>query len=123
MASLRSAGVTLSRNVISYDTNGSWYTSGLRIGTRAVTTLGMGAAEMQEIAAVIASVLRATAPTKTASAKPSLANYTLDEGARSQAEGRARDLLQRFPLYPEMSCRTPRSATSWVRLDRPVRCT
>ena len=101
-AALRSAGVTLNRNVIPYDTNGSWYTSGLRIGTPAVTTLGMGAAEMQEVGAIIASVLRATAPTKTASGKPSLANYTLEEGARSQAEARARDLLGRFPLYPEI---------------------
>jgi glycine hydroxymethyltransferase len=97
---LRSSGVTLNRNVIPYDTNGSWYTSGLRLGTPAVTTLGMGTGEMREIAAVIASVLRATAPAKTASGKHSLANYTLEEGARSQAEGRARDLLGRFPLYP-----------------------
>src|SRR5206468_12290 len=99
---LRSAGVTLNRNVIPYDTNGSWYTSGLRIGTPAVTTLGMGAAEMRELGGLIASVLRATAPTKTASGKPSLANYTLEEGARSPAEARARDLLGRFPLYPEI---------------------
>jgi len=99
---LRSAGVTLNRNVIPYDTNGSWYTSGLRLGTPAVTTLGMGPAEMQEIAAIIASVLRATAPTKTASGKTSLANYTLEEGARAQADGRARDLLGRFPLYPQI---------------------
>jgi glycine hydroxymethyltransferase len=99
---LRAAGVTLNRNVIPYDTNGSWYTSGLRLGTPAVTTLGMGTAEMQEIAAVIASVLRSTAPTQTASGKPSLANYALDEGVRTQAEGRARDLLGRFPLYPEI---------------------
>jgi len=66
------------------------------------TTLGMGAAEMPEVAAIVAAVLRATAPTKTASGKPSLANYTLDEAVRSQAEGRARDLLGRFPLYPEI---------------------
>src|SRR5438874_8038937 len=41
---LRSAGVTLNRNVIPYDTNGSWYTSGLRIGTPAVTPPGLGPA-------------------------------------------------------------------------------
>jgi len=99
---LRSAGVTLNRNVIPYDTNGSWYTSGLRLGTPAVTTLGMGAAEMREIAPSIANVLRATAPTKTPSGKPSLANYTLDESVRAQAEARARGLLGRFPLYPEI---------------------
>ena len=62
----------------------------------------IGTAEMQEIAAIIATVLRASAPTKTASGKPSLANYTLDEAARSEAEARARDLLGRFPLYPEI---------------------
>ncbi len=62
----------------------------------------MGTAEMQEIAGIIATVLRATSPMQTASGKPSLANYTLDENARSQAEARARDLLGRFPLYPEI---------------------
>jgi hypothetical protein len=49
---------------------------------------------------IIASVPRATAPTKTASGEPSLANFTVDEPA--QAEGRARDLLGRFQLYPEI---------------------
>jgi glycine hydroxymethyltransferase len=101
-AALRSAGVTLNRNVIPYDTNGSWYTSGLRVGTPAVTTLGMGAAEMEEIAAIIANVLRATAPTRTTSGKPSLANYTLEEAARAEAGARSRELLTRFPLYPQI---------------------
>jgi glycine hydroxymethyltransferase len=101
-AALRSAGVTLNRNVIPYDTNGSWYTSGLRIGTPAVTTLGMGVSEMREIAEIIAAVLRATAPAGTASGKPSLANYKLEETARANAESRARDLLSRFPLYPQI---------------------
>jgi glycine hydroxymethyltransferase len=70
--------------------------------TPAVSTPGMAAAEMQGIAAIIAGVRRATAPTKTASGKPSLANYTVEEGTRAQAEERARDLLGRFPLYPEI---------------------
>jgi glycine hydroxymethyltransferase len=44
-SALRSAGVTLNRNVIPNDPNGAWYTSGLRLGTPALTTLGMGTAE------------------------------------------------------------------------------
>ena len=44
---LREAGITLNRNGIPFDPNGSWYTSGLRLGTPAVTTPGMGADEMR----------------------------------------------------------------------------
>lgn len=101
-AALRSAGITLNRNVIPYDTHGSWYTSGLRIGTPAITTLGMGSEEMDEIASIIANVLQSTTPAKTASGKPSLANYTLEEDVRGRAQDRARDLLARFPLYPQI---------------------
>lgn len=101
-ASLRSAGLTLNRNVIPFDTNGSWYTSGLRLGTPAVTTLGMGVDEMREIAAITVSVLRATVPVTTAAGKPSLVNYTLGEATRVEAESRVRDLLGRFPLYPQI---------------------
>jgi len=101
-AALRSAGLTLNRNVIPYDTHGSWYTSGLRLGTPAVTTLGMGPTEMQEIAAIITNVLHATSPAPTTAGKPSLANYTLQESARAEAESRVRDLLTRYPLYPQI---------------------
>src|SRR5829696_7109368 len=53
-AALRTVGITLNRNVLPTETNGPWYTSGLRLGTPAVTTLGMGADEMVEIAEVLA---------------------------------------------------------------------
>ncbi len=43
-------GITLNRNSIPFDPNGPWFTSGLRLGTAAVTTLGMGVEEMKEIA-------------------------------------------------------------------------
>lgn len=101
-AALRSAGITLNRNVIPYDTNGSWYTSGLRIGTPAITTLGMGGEEMDEIASIIAMVLQSTTAAKTASGKPSLANYELKDDVRGQAQERVGDLLARFPLYPQI---------------------
>jgi glycine hydroxymethyltransferase len=92
---LREAGITLNRNVIPFDPNGSWYTSGLRLGTPAVTTLGMGADEMREVAAVVHAVLDATQPVPDSKAK-----YELDAGVRDQAKARAGDLLDRFPLYP-----------------------
>jgi len=99
-AALRSAHVTVNRNVVPYDSNGSWYTSGLRLGTPAVTTLDMGPPEMREIAAIIGSVLRATTPRTTATGTASLANFHLDERVREAATARASDLLGRFPLYP-----------------------
>ena len=105
-SALRAAGVTLNRNVIPNDPNGSWYTSGLRLGTPAMTTLGMGAAEMREIAAIVHSVLAATRAATIAkganAGQPSKANYELDEKARESAAERAADLLKRFPLYPEL---------------------
>src|SRR6266542_2113398 len=61
-SALRSAGITANRNVIPYDPNGSWYTSGIRVGTPAATTLGMGGDEMREIGAVVHGVLSATEP-------------------------------------------------------------
>jgi len=105
-AALRSAGITLNRNVIPDETNGPWYTSGLRLGTPAVTTLGMGADEMREIADVIASVLSDTSPGLVASGpnqgKPSLVQFVLDDSTAGAARSRVADLLARHPLYPEI---------------------
>ena len=56
------------------DPNGAWYTSGVRLGTPALTTLGFGPDELDEVADVIVTALRATTPaTSTAKAK-----YDLD---------------------------------------------
>ena len=105
-ASLRSAGVTLNRNVIPNDPNGAWYTSGLRLGTPALTTLGMGPDEMKEIADLVHAVLAATKAetiTKGKSAgQTSPVRFSLDETVRDAAAKRAADLLARHPLYPEL---------------------
>ncbi len=105
-AALRSAGVTLNRNVIPFDPNGAWYTSGLRLGTPALTTLGMGADEMREVAEIVRSVLAATEAETIAkganAGKRSQASYRLDDGVRRDAAARAADLLRRHPLYPEL---------------------
>jgi glycine hydroxymethyltransferase len=105
-AALRAAGITLNRNVVPDETNGAWYTSGLRLGTPAVTTLGMGADEMREIADIVATVLRATSPgvieTGPNQGKPSLVRFRLDDPTADAARSRVADLLARHPLYPEI---------------------
>ncbi len=53
------AGITLNKNTIPNDPESPFVTSGLRIGTAAVTTAGMGEDEMVEIASLIARVLHA----------------------------------------------------------------
>jgi glycine hydroxymethyltransferase len=56
--SLDRAGVTVNKNAIPNDPEKPFVTSGLRLGTAAVTTAGMGEPEMAEIASLIATVLR-----------------------------------------------------------------
>jgi glycine hydroxymethyltransferase len=103
---LRECGVTLNRNALPFDPNGPWYTSGLRIGTPAVTTLKMGTQEMKEIASIIALVLNHTKPmilTKGANAgQPSKAKAVTENTAKQEAQKRVLALLEKFKLYPEL---------------------
>jgi glycine hydroxymethyltransferase len=105
-SALRDAGITLNRNALPFDTNGPWYTSGLRLGTPAVTTLGMGRDEMVEIARVIKKVLAATRPTVMQKGEqagaPSKARFRTEPSAAEAARSRVHDLLRSFPLYPEL---------------------
>lgn len=103
---LISCGVTLNRNALPFDSNGPWYTSGLRIGTPAVTTLGMGKQEMKEIAAIIKLVLSNTRPAKITKGPHagtlSKSKVVTDPAAKAEALDRVHDLLHRFLLYPEL---------------------
>lgn len=101
-SALRECGVTLNRNSLPQDPNGPWYTSGLRFGTPATTTLGMGRDEMKEIAAVVKLVLEATQPGTAANGARSPAKYELSADVREQARSRVNTLLSGFPLYPEL---------------------
>lgn len=104
---LRSCQITLNRNTIPGDPNGAWYTSGLRLGTPALTSLGMGVPEMKEIASIFKLVLsntKATIKTKgKQKGEPSKVKYNLDQSVIDQARARVSDLLGRFPLYPELN--------------------
>src|SRR5215472_15935634 len=95
-SALLDSGVVTNRNSVPRDPNGAWYTSGIRMGTPALTTLGLGTDEMDEIADIIVTALRATSP-ETATAK---AKYTLAEPVASACRQRCADLLARHPLYP-----------------------
>jgi glycine hydroxymethyltransferase len=95
-AALRQCGVTLNRNALPFDPQPPLITSGLRLGSAAVTTLGMGAPEMQEIAGVIGHVLKNLSPGATKR------QFVLPEKALEESVSRVRALLARFPLYPEI---------------------
>jgi glycine hydroxymethyltransferase len=99
---LRECRITLNRNSLPFDINGPWYTSGLRIGTPATTTLGMGPQEMREIASIIKHVLSNVTSAKLASGKQSRNKYILDEQIRIEAQQRVQSLLEKYPLYPEL---------------------
>lgn len=105
-SALRECGVTLNRNSLPYDANGPWYTSGLRIGTPAVTTLGMNEEEMKVIAAIIHMVVSNTKPVLIEegenAGKPSKARYTIENEVAINAKERVEALLERFPVYPRL---------------------
>src|SRR3984885_420488 len=61
-SALTEAGITVNRNMVPFDSNGAWYTSGVRLGTPALTTLGMKENEMDEVADLITKILRHTRP-------------------------------------------------------------
>ena len=103
---VRDAGITLNRNSLPFDANGPWYTSGLRIGTPALTTLGMGENEMAEIASVFRLLLSGSRPARITKGRNagtlSKARYRTDEAALGEGKSRVSDLLRRFPVYPEL---------------------
>jgi len=84
-AALSRAGITVNKNAIPFDQNPPMVASGIRIGTPAVTTRGMGEPEMDQIGELISRVLAAPDDKQVASA------------IRADVE----NLCRRFPLYPD----------------------
>jgi glycine hydroxymethyltransferase len=99
---LLEAGIVTNRNSIPADPNGAWYSSGIRIGTPALTTRGLGTAEMDEVADLIDRVLTVTEPGTTSKGAVSQAQHVLAPAVAAEIASRASDLLQGFPLYPQV---------------------
>jgi len=79
------AGITCNKNAIPNDPEKPFVTSGLRLGTAAVTTAGMQEAEMREISSLIAQVLRKVD----------------DDHIAEEVRGQAAELCSRFVPYPD----------------------
>jgi glycine hydroxymethyltransferase len=79
------AGITVNRNTIPFETRSPFVTSGIRLGSPAVTTRGMKEAEMRQIAGLIAEVL----------------GHLGDAKAEARVREQVLDLCNRFPLYPD----------------------
>ena len=99
-SALLDSGVVTNRNSVPNDPNGAWYTTGVRLGTPALTTRGLGEAEFDRVAELIVGVLKNTTPTPTAAGVPGKAKYTIADGVADRTRAEASELLGGFPLYP-----------------------
>ncbi|HET6793623.1 MAG TPA: serine hydroxymethyltransferase [Acidimicrobiales bacterium] len=84
---LDAAGITCNRNQIPGDPRSPFVTSGLRLGSAAVTTAGMGPSEMGEVASLIGRVLR----------------HVGDDEVRLEVRDRVAALCSKFTPYPELA--------------------
>ena len=100
---LAECGITVNRNMVPFDKNGAWYTSGVRIGTPALTTRGMTEKEMAKIAEIIYNALKETkVADDPKTGEKSLANSVTSEQVIHKTQKEVGELLQSFPLYPEI---------------------
>lgn len=99
-SALLDAGIVTNRNAVPRDPNGAWYTSGVRIGTPALTTRGFGTAEFDRVAELIVEVLSSTTPTAAPSGGISKAKYTIADGVADRVHAAANEILAANPLYP-----------------------
>jgi glycine hydroxymethyltransferase len=82
---LGKAGITVNKNMIPWDPEKPMTTSGIRVGTPALTTRGMGAREMSLVASLIGRALDAPG----------------DEAALAKVRADVKDLCRQFPMYED----------------------
>lgn len=82
-AALGKAGITVNKNMVPFDDKSAFVTSGIRLGTPAITTRGLKEAEMERVAEFI---------------DQSLMNKE-DEQKLAQLEGEVRDMMGSYPLF------------------------
>ena len=82
---LGKAGITVNKNMIPWDPEKPFVTSGVRVGTPALTTRGFGKAEMAQVATLIGRVLDAPA----------------DDASLARVRAEVRELCARFPMYAD----------------------
>jgi glycine hydroxymethyltransferase len=99
-SALLDAGVVTNRNSVPGDPNGAWYTSGIRLGTPALTSRGFGHDEFDRVAELMVDVLSSTTPKQTKDGRPSKANYTLADGVADRTKAASAEMLDKYPLYP-----------------------
>lgn len=100
---LREAGLTVNRNAIPFDPNGAWYTSGIRIGTPAMTTLGMKEPEMKAIALMIDDLLKGCKAAHSEKLQgKSRTLVDIDPQVLKRVQLQVKELLEQFPLYPDL---------------------
>jgi len=99
-SALLDSGIVTNRNAVPRDPNGAWYTSGVRIGTPALTSRGFGTDDFDRVAELIVDVISSTSPTTTSAGAPSKAKYVLADGIADKTHAAAAELLDVHPLYP-----------------------
>ena len=82
-AALDKAGITVNKNMIPFDPEKPMVTSGIRVGTPALTTRGMKEKEMARVGELLGEAL----------------DHAADEGGLARVRGKVRELAQSFPLY------------------------
>ena len=96
---LEDCGIVTNRNSLPNDPNGAWYTSGIRLGTPALTTCGMKEKEMEYIADHISFILHNAKPSITKKGVPSKAKATIREDMKEEMLKDIGMLLQEFKPY------------------------